>query len=71
MKKILIGVCILFLLSALFYWFQIRPSMIRSSCWKSFVKNAKSGNESNGANISYRICLVENGMKPEDLINEK
>lgn len=71
MKKILIGVFILFLLSTLFYWFQIRPAKIRSYCWKSFVENAKSGNGGNGANISYRICLVENGMKPEDLINEK
>lgn len=70
MKKILTGVFILLLLSALFYWFEIRPATIRSSCWKRVLENAKSGNGSNG-NISYRICLVENGMKPEDLINEK
>lgn len=48
----------------LFYWFQIRPSMIRASC----VKEAVSKKDYvAGQNVQYRYCLTRHGMKPESL----
>ena len=75
MKKILIVVFVFFLLSALFYWFQIRPAKIRSFCLDWVPKNVtdSGGNQIQGNeawNKAYRLCLVNKGMKPENLFNE-
>ena len=38
-KRVIIGVVIV--LGFLFYWFQVRPSMIRSSCSNDVLMNQK------------------------------
>lgn len=67
----LIGVVILILI-ALFYWFQIRPSQIRSSCAFGAQGTIKYLSEHNPrVNVSYfenkyneyyQICLHQKGL---------
>jgi hypothetical protein len=59
-----------------FYWFQWRPSEIRKNCL-SQVKDEAQERRAEGKDLSnasgnnlYRLCLVEQGMKPEPLMNE-
>lgn len=53
------------------YWFQLRPSEIRKSCIntaKEWVKSER-GVTNDSFNSKYRLCLTEQGMKPEDLLS--
>lgn len=66
----------LFVAVMLFYWFQIRPANIRKACneeTKSKLLAAqKEGKIFNSVLVNgwYRLCLVNQGMKPEDLLKE-
>ena len=65
-------IAIIIVCFALFYWFQVRPAAIRKSCAenaKQFkIKNPNRTNEA--MNNRYRLCLSENGFKPDDLLRE-
>jgi len=75
-KFVLVTLFILFLLASL-YWFEIRPANIRKSCLLE-IQNKTGGpfkrlldkegyfpNEEE--NNDYRVCLVKNGIKAENL----
>jgi hypothetical protein len=70
----LFGVCILII--GWFYWFQWRPSEIRKNCLsqaKEYAQKRRAeGKDLSNAlgNSLYRLCLVEQGMKPEPLISD-
>ena len=71
-RVISVILAILFLVSGWFYWFQIRPAKTRNFCLNWVPKNVKDsqGNQIQGTeawNKAYRLCLVENDMRPEDL----
>lgn len=63
---IIIAIMLLVLIGGVFYWVQIRPSMIRSNCYK---RAKKLSNEFTSLTVSYlyRDCLMENGLRVEDL----
>lgn len=69
-----IFIIILLMGTALFYWFQIRPSGIRQKCYNSILEkrderiNTNDRLTNSGANNYYRRCFAENGLKPEDLV---
>lgn len=55
---------------ALFFWDQMRPSEIKTKCYKEL--DLKEGN-TYAVNVSeinnkYRACLERNGVAPEDII---
>lgn len=61
----------------MFYWFQIRPADIRKAC-NGETKNKVLAAQKEGKTFSstlangwYRLCLVNQGMKPEDLLKEQ
>lgn len=79
MKKLLLILIFLsFLISAWFYWFQYRPSRIRSECQIStgiFSSNLLKSNSNNGyvstqtsayldnqGKLFYESCLHKNGL---------
>ena len=56
------------------YWFFARPATVRSKCVKELRSEVQKGkfNEDStvdSANLVYRLCLIKNGLKPEDLIS--
>jgi hypothetical protein len=64
------------LIIGLFYWYEWRPSEIRKNCF-SQAKEYAQKRLADGKDISdavgnslYRLCLVDQGMEPEPLINE-
>ena len=59
------------LLALWFYWYQYRPSEIRSTCLLTIKERMNSGEDisNKGANTIYRACLVSQGMKPENLLD--
>lgn len=65
-KNTLIAIVVLLLATALFYWFQWRPSSIRKSCAEEATSKYR-GYGSSMANNYYRLCLVKHQMKPESL----
>jgi hypothetical protein len=54
----------------LFFWFFAKPGMIRKSCNNELESkySSKGTVNINEMNNTYRICLVKNGMKPEDIV---
>ena len=68
MKAIKMSVILMFVLlgAYLFYWFQLRPIKIRKNCEKASQKY-DSYFEKRHRNNFYRVCLVQNGLKPESL----
>lgn len=66
-KKILI---IIVLILGWFYWFQIRPAQIRKECLNIVRQESKESEKYSRAQatVRYRTCLIDRGMKPEDLI---
>ncbi len=57
-------------LSLWFYWFQLRPNNIRKKCFQKIKeKSNQSGITRKQANDLYRICLVDNGMRAEALLD--
>jgi hypothetical protein len=74
MKVIVIA--LLLIIIGLFYWYEWRPNQIRKSCFsqaKEYAQKRRAeGKDLSNAlgNSLYRLCLVEQGMKPEQLINE-
>lgn len=60
-----------FIIFTIFYWFQIRPSEIRKECLNDLSETAKSSNglSKTSMNDIYRMCLVKNGLKPENLVD--
>jgi len=52
--------CIIFL----FYWFELRPNIVRKSCAEESTSKYRYGSM---ANNLYRLCLVKHLMKPESL----
>lgn len=60
-KKILVAIAVLLLATALFYWFQWRPVIIRSSCDKQ--SRAKGDVRSTYYAKYYEACLHEEGLK--------
>ncbi len=63
---------IILLIIFLIFWFYIRPSQIRSECLTKVKEEVKEGQyeKSSTINNRYRICLVEKGLKPENLLSE-
>ena len=61
---------ILLILGILFFWFQIRPAIARNRCYAYIIlKRDEPGGLTNfQANNYYRRCLVQWGLKPEDII---
>ena len=60
-NKLTLLLLILFLLVAQFYWFQHRPSKIRSYCdWKAKKNNWYINQK---YNYYYEACLHEKGLK--------
>ena len=59
---------LLVLIGLLFYWFQVRPSQIRKKCYEIVKAKSRKLLEHN---LVYRSCLVENGMKAEDIFPNK
>lgn len=68
------SVLTLFILLSLFigwfYWFQWRPVQIRKDCMLKLKKFSKENNiyTPKSTTVFYRMCLIEQGLKPEDLI---
>ena len=54
--------CIIFL----FYWFQLRPNMVRKSCADEVTAKYR-GHSFIDVNNYYRLCLAKHLMKPESL----
>lgn len=72
--KIFLILLILLLIGGWFYWFQIRPSNIRQKCYAYTLQKREERINSNDrltneeANNYFRRCLVENGLKAEDMV---
>lgn len=71
-NRFVLIVCLIFLvILGYFYWFQIRPSLVRKNCLELIRKEFKDkkyyGYTTKGANNRYRVCFTEYGLKPEDL----
>jgi hypothetical protein len=66
--RLLVGlfVCLLLiLLGSAFYWFEVRPGLIRSAC----IESERGKNYTDyQLNNYYRVCLGRHGLKPESLI---
>lgn len=62
---------LLLLLVGWFYWFQWRPQQARKDCIKFVYQKRDEPGELRllEANQFYRNCLIEHGMKAEDLVN--
>lgn len=62
------------IIAVLFYWFQLRPSMVRQKCYSYTLEkreervNSEKPLTNKEANNYYRRCFAENGLKPEDLV---
>lgn len=61
-KKFFRWILLVLVLAAMFYWFQIRPQVIRRNC-----ESTLSENMSARQNNKFRECLVKNGLAPESL----
>lgn len=61
-KKFFRWILLLLVLTATFYWFQVRPQVIRRNC-----ESTLSGTASARQNNKFRECLVKNGLAPESL----
>lgn len=74
-KNIIVGVGTGLIILLLFYWFQIRPSEIKSACMRRFYdlcKTSTLGNDkcvkmmqiewSSKLNLAYQACLHEKGL---------
>lgn len=73
-QKYQIAVFIILLFLGWFYWFQWRPAQIRQECiQKTYEERGKRKAEGStltlfeGNNL-YRKCLVEHGLKAEDVV---
>lgn len=62
-------VTVLTLLVLGFFWFAVRPSLIRKICLEEVKKVASEskGISNSSANSRYRACLAEHGLRPESL----
>lgn len=55
----------------LFYWIEIRTSMIRENCMNNSITEDIAINEYEGDALSqqenrdYKVCLIEHGLKVE------
>ncbi len=56
-------------LAFLFYWFQVRPTVIRSACAKKVTDNLKTSNKTQEVadwqreyNLVYESCLHSKGL---------
>ncbi len=61
---LLLGVVILLFIVISFYWFELRPGLIRKDC------EAYAGSKSSSRiriNNLYRQCLIRNGLPPESI----
>ena len=70
MKKTAFILVIFFTSVFLFYWYEFRPNEIRKDCLDRVnnEKEEKGGITIEEANNYYRVCLIRNGMKAEDLV---
>jgi len=68
-KHIIIGLLTLVLIGW-FYWFQYKPMVIRKDCIKRLRDRAKTEQITLDytLNMVYRACLIDHGMKPEDVV---
>ncbi len=69
-KKLSIFLIVIFVfIGFLGYWELIRPSAIRSDCYKKVKERIDAPGEITvtQANNTYRLCLASKGMKPEDI----
>lgn len=61
------------LLTASFYWFELRPSQIRKDCIREADEQKRWGGsawvslDKWGKSEFYKDCIVRHGMEPEDL----
>lgn len=75
-NNLIFGVTTLVLIMGWFYWFQLRPSNIRKKCYAYTMEkrderiNTNKPLTNGEANIYYRRCFVQNGLKPEDIITK-
>ena len=56
-----------------FYWFQLRPSNIRKDCYQTVLalRDRRPSDDEltiKEGNNYYRRCLVEHGLKAEDVV---
>jgi len=64
------------LLSFWFYWFELRIEHIRNYCLKTSTEdkqrtiNPLLEKYNKYSNNLYRACLIDNGLKPENLTSE-
>ena len=61
----------LLLIAVWFYWFQMKPNLVRQECTKKVLEAEDEPGQlakSEADNI-YRVCLAQRGMKPEPLVN--
>ena len=60
-------VAVLFCLAIAFYWYALRPSNIRKTCFEStkefFVEDESKNIGFDGFDSLYSLCLNENGLK--------
>jgi hypothetical protein len=64
-KKLLLIIIPTALAAGWFYWFQIRPSLIKSECSKKtidVIKKMTSGDWIEVSDKYYSICLHEHGL---------
>ena len=65
----ILSILIIFILGAIFYWFQWRPTQIRKNCYNSAIKNPfKNPNATelerrSKLDFIYQNCLKMNGLK--------
>ena len=65
--KIVIWTTIIIVISGAFYWFELRPILMRQSCVKSVLEQVTADNyNSNASNETVRllldICLLTRGL---------
>lgn len=63
--KIVLGAGLIVTIFSVFYWFEIRPSHIRSICEKEAIDKVKKiGNATTDTyELSYKMCIREKGLK--------
>jgi len=70
-KKNKLALTAVALLLFLFYWFQIRPTIIRKKCFIEAVSSEKEPQTvdyiKESVNFNYKTCIVKNGMKSESV----
>ena len=62
--KMVTGLVVVFIISFLFYWYEYRPTQIRSKCENDMEATIKgTGKTIEQADFSYKMCLRAGGLE--------